>query len=412
MQDKIAITDGIWPNVDHLLAPEVVAQLAAQAAEADREGRMSETGLALLREHKWPGLAVPTKFGGLGANLLECCAVQRKLGGADPGLSIACTMHLGSVGVWNEHYVKQPDMTWVFMEAVAKRSLIVASAVAEPSLGGSVNRSTLRARRVEGGWEVTGRKGPLSFAASADLITLQFQSEPDGETPSKVLVALVPRSLPGISSERSWNTMGMRGSGSDTLVLEHCMIPDPMVVFQGEPGAAADGDLVAGIVWFCLVITSSYLGLAETALGVTRETLGRSRIAHLDAARAELPSFQAIVGQHAAALLTLESACAGLARAMDAKQDPQGLLAAALGLKQHAIRVVPEALGAFAEACGGIAYARSSTLERLWRDAQAIRFHPPTPVPVAQYLGRRALGMAAALDLDEAAPGLRERGGA
>lgn len=410
MLEHSGITDGIWPDVGHLLAPEVVAELAELAIAADRDGKMSEAGLALLRKHKWPGLAVPTRFGGLGATLLECCAVQRKLGGADPGLSIACTMHLGSVGVWNEHYAKQPDMTWVFMEAVATRSLLVASAVAEPSLGGSVNRSTLRAKKVDGGWEVTGRKGPLSFSNSADLITLQFQSEADGDTPSEVLVALVPRSLPGISTEQTWNTMGMRGSGSDTLVLERCMIADPLVVYHGVPGAAADGDIVAGIVWFCLVITASYLGLAETALAVTRETLARSRISHLDAARAELPSFQAIIGQQAAALLTLETSCAGLARAMDAKQEPQLLLAAALGLKQHAIRIVPEALAAFVEACGGIAYARSSPLERLWRDAQAIRFHPPTPVPVAQYLGRRALGLDAALDLDEAAPGLqRER---
>jgi len=409
MLESKRITDGIWPQVGHLLAPEVVAELAGLAEEADREGCLSEVGLELLRHHKWPGLAVPKQFGGLGASLLECCAVQRKLGGADPGLSIACSMHLGSVGVWNEHYAKHPDMTWVFMEAVATRSLIVASAVAEPSLGGSVSRSTLRARKVDGGWDVSGRKGPLSFSASADLITLQFQSEADGDAPSEVLVALVSRSMPGLSTERTWDTMGMRGSGSDTLVLDRCLVPDPLVVYRGQPGAAADDDIVAGIVWFCLIITASYLGLAEAALGVAGGLLERSRIAHLDAVRAELPSFQGILGQQAAALLTLETSCAGLARAMDARQDPQLLLAAALGLKQHAVRIIPEALGALADACGGIAYSRASTLERFWRDAQAIRFHPPTPVPVAQYLGRRAMGMAAALDLDEAAPSLRRQ---
>lgn len=407
MQQHTGISDGIWPDTGHLLAPEVVAQLASLAAEADQQGRMAPASLELLRQHKWPGLAVPTAFGGLGANVLECCAVQRKLGGADPGLAIACTMHLGSVGVWTEHYARQPDMTWVFMEAVAKNSLLVASAVAEPSLGGSVNRSTLRAQKVQGGWEVSGRKGPLSFASSADLVTLQFQSEPTHGAASEVLVALVPRKMPGISTLPTWNTMGMRSSGSDTLVLERCFIADPLVVYHGVPGAAADHDIVAGIIWFCLVITASYLGLAERAMAVARDTLAHSRIAHLHSARAELPSFQALIGQQAAALLTLETSCAGLARAMDARADPQLLLAAALGLKQHAARVVPEALGVMVEACGGMAYARSSPLERLWRDAQAIRFHPPTPVPVAQYLGRRALGLPAQLDLDEAAPGLR-----
>lgn len=377
------------------------------SGSADREGQMSEGGLEVLRGIGWLGLAVPKKFGGLGATLLECCAVQRRLGAADPGLAISCAMHLGSVGVWAEHYGRQPDMTWVFMEAVATQRLIVASAVAEPSLGGSVNRSTLRARRTDGGWEVSGRKTPLSFASCADLISLQLQGEPTPGAPSEVLVALIPRSLPGISTQRTWDTMGMRGAGADTLVLDRCVIPDALIVHHAVPGVAEDDDMCAGIIWFCLVLTASYLGVAEAALSVTRDLLRRMRIAHLDAPRSELPSFQGPVGQQIGALLTLELASAGLAIAMDTKKNPHQLLAPALALKQHAVRVIPEVLGVFVEMCGGAAYSRSLPLERFWRDAQAIRFHPPTPAPVAQYLGRLALGIQATLDLDEISPGLR-----
>jgi alkylation response protein AidB-like acyl-CoA dehydrogenase len=402
-----ALVDGLWPNVDHLFSVEAATEIEVLSATADHDGLMSERSLELLRALGWPGLAVPAKFGGMGANLVECCAVQRRLGAADPGLAISCAMHLGSVGVWAEHYSHAPDMTWVFMEAVAKQGLIVASAVAEPNLGGSVNRSTLRATRTEAGWAVTGRKAPLSFASCADLISLQLQSEPTADAASEVLVALIPRDLPGISARRTWDAMGMRGSGADTLVLEDCVIPDPLIIYRGEPGVAEDDDMVAGIIWFCLVLTTSYLGVAQAALGATRELLTRTRIAHLDAPRAELPSFQGPIGQQVAALLTLELAAAGLAGTFHAKRNPQALLAPALALKQHAVRIIPEILGTFAETCGGAAYARSLPLERFWRDAQAIRFHPPTPVPVAQYLGRLALGIPSTLDLDELSPGLR-----
>jgi alkylation response protein AidB-like acyl-CoA dehydrogenase len=293
------------------------------------------------------------------------------------------------------------------MEAVATQGLIVASAVAEPTLGGSVTRSTLRAKRVAGGWEVTGCKSPLSFACYADLVSLQMQTEPAADTASEVLVALIPRTIPGISGKLSWDTMGMRGSGSDTLVLDKCMIPDPLIVYHGAPGAAEDDDIVSGIIFFSLALTATYLGLAQAALVITRGLLSRMKIHHLGAVRSELPSFQYAVGQQLAALLTLEAATAALAMRMDAHADPQQLIAPALALKQHAIRLIPEILGGFAESCGGAAYARSSSLERLWRDCQAIRFHPPTPAPVAQYLGRRALGVEAALDLDESAPRLQ-----
>jgi alkylation response protein AidB-like acyl-CoA dehydrogenase len=410
------LVDGIWPDVEHLFPSGAADEIANHAAASDRVGQMSDRGLEVLRKIGWLGLAVPKKFGGLGAGWRECLAVQRRLGAADPGLAIACAMHLGSVGVWAEHYARHEDMTWTFMKAVATQGLIVASAMAEPNLGGSFNRSTLRAKRVSEGWDVSGRKSPLSFASCADLIALQFQSEPTAEEPSKLLAALVPRKLPGISVESTWDAMGMRGAGADTLVLDHCVIPDPLVMYQGLPGDGqlpGEGqydDVAPGIIWFSLVLTASYLGVVEAALATTRDLLGRVRIDHLDASRSELPSFQSAIGRQIGALLTLELACSALAMSMERKESPQKLLAPALAVKQHAVEVVPELLGVFFESCGGVAYSRLSALERFWRDAQAIRFHPPTPWSVAQFLGRRALGVPATLDLDEASPSLRSRG--
>lgn len=416
MASTNCLVDGIWPNVEQLFPSSAADEIADHAVAADRAGQMSDRGLEVLRRIGWLGLAVPKRFGGLGAGWRECLAVQRRLGAADPGLAIACAMHLGSVGVWAEHYARHEDMTWTLMKAVATQGLIVASAMAEPNLGGSFNRSTLRAKRVSEGWDVSGRKSPLSFASRADLIALQFQTEPTAEEPSKLLAALVPRKLPGISVESTWDAMGMRGAGADTLVLDRCVIPHGHVMYQGLPGGESQlpgesryDDVAPGIIWFSLVLTASYLGVVEAALDTTRGLLARVRIDHLDASRSELPSFQSAVGRQIGALLTLELACSALARSMERKESPQLLLAPALAVKQHAVEVVPEVLGAFIECCGGVAYTRLSPLERFWRDAQAIRFHPPTPGPVAQFLGRRALGVPATLDLDEAWLSLRSK---
>src|SRR5262245_41159630 len=92
------LVGGLWPDVDAFLPPDAAEQIARHAVPADRDGKLSEGGLQVLRQVGWPGLAVPKQFGGNGAGVLECCAVQRRLGGADPGLATAGTMHLGSVG--------------------------------------------------------------------------------------------------------------------------------------------------------------------------------------------------------------------------------------------------------------------------------------------------------------------------
>ncbi|GAA5084326.1 alkylation response protein AidB-like acyl-CoA dehydrogenase [Thermocatellispora tengchongensis] len=395
--------DGCWPDAGRWLAPDVLAEIGALAAAADRDGRPAGRALDLLRGGGWPGLAVPEKFHGTGLTLVECCAVQRALAVADPALAIAVNMHLFSVGLMVEHWRRRTDTSWLLLEAVATQNRLIASAFAEPNLGGSGTRSTLRAEPVDGGWRVSGRKRPCSLAGQADLVCLQVQTAAD---PSEVLVALLPTTAPGLRVVEDWDTLGMRGSASDTLVIEECFIPKELVFYRAPAGAEDDDVLAAGVIWFALTSTACYLGVARAAMTQAATLLRALRIAHLGQSRASLPSYQATVGDAAAEVLALESACAEVARRMDAGAEPENLVVAALAVKQRAVRVIPAFVGTLAEACGGASYARSLPLERLWRDAQAIRFHPPTPAAARQYLGRRALGLPSSLDLDECAPGL------
>lgn len=406
-----ALGDSLWPDVAHFAPKELLAALEQAAAGADAAARVGEGSLAALREAGYPGLPVPAQFCGAGGSLAECCAVQRLIAMADPGLAVAVNMHLFSVGLMVEHWRRRTDVSWLLLEAIARQNRLLASAFAEPNLAGSVVRSTLRAVPVDGGWRVSGVKSPCSLAAEADLVCLQLQTDP-AYGPEELLVALLPTNAPGLSVERTWDTLGMRGSASDTLRLTDCVIPDELVFYRSPVGGDNDDVVAAGIIWFCLTTTASYLGVAQSVLDEARELMGRVRVAHLDASRAESPSFQGVVGDQVGALLTLGAAVVGLAGAMDAGADPERLLPAAIAVKQHSVAMVPAAVAAVAESCGGVAYSRASRLTRLWRDAQAIHFHPPTRFASRQYLGRLSLGVPAFLDLDEAAPALRaSRGG-
>ncbi|MFF5481875.1 acyl-CoA dehydrogenase family protein [Streptomyces sp. NPDC012935] len=399
--------DGLWPDVEAELPQAALAEIADRAAAADRDGTPALESLQLLRELDWPGRPVPEKFRGGGAGLVRCCALQRALGAADPGLAVAVNMHLFSVGLMVEHWQRRTDTSWLLLEAIATQRRLLASAFAEPNLGGSTTRSTLRARRVNKGWRVSGTKRPCSLAAEADLVCLHMQT--DGEEPGTdtVRVALLPTDAPGLSVVTDWNALGMRGSASNTLVLEDCFVPDDLVFYSAPAGAEDDDVFAAGTIWFALTATACYLGLAQSALRHATGLMGRLRISHLGSTRAELPSYQAAVGDHIADLLTLEAACADVARRLESGAAPEQLLGTALAVKQQAVRTVPALVGALAESCGGASYSRALPLERLWRDAQAVRFHPPTPVATRQYLARRAFGLPATLDLDETAPGLR-----
>jgi len=390
----------LWPDVGRYLPDGVLGTIADGAAAGDADGAVPEESYRVLRAGGYPGMPVPTEYEGGGATLLECAAAQRRLAAADPGLAIAVNMHLFSVGVMVEHWRRARDASWLLLEAIATQRRLVASAFAEPGLAGSLLRSHCVATPVDKGYQVSGVKMPCSLAGRSDLICLQMQLPEPG--PDSLLVALIPTDSPGVRVERTWNTLGMRASESDTLRLEDCFVPEDLVFYRCRPGFDADEVFAAGLVWFAITTTATYLGVASQLLGQVRQALQKARVRHLDAVRAQLPSVQSAVGELSATLATQELACIGLARTADAGGvDPRGLLPAALGLKHTSVEACTRVVAEAAELVGAMSYGRRGPFERLWRDVQAVRFHPPVRLATRQILGRWSLGYPFSFELDE-----------
>jgi alkylation response protein AidB-like acyl-CoA dehydrogenase len=397
-----ALAAALWPAIDDLLPESVVGDIAAHAGAADEQGLLSEAILDRLRDAGYFGLPVPAAFEGRGAGLLECAAVQRSLARADPALAIALNMHLFSIGMAVEHWLLYQDTCGLLLEAIATQNRIVSSAFAEPGLGGSILHSNSKATRVDGGYVVSGVKTPCSLAGQCDLISLQMEAvpaEPDG-----LLLAVIPAATDGVRVERSWDSLGMRASASDTLVLEDVFVPDELVFHRCEPGYDDDEVFAAGLVWFCVTTTATYIGVAEAALGAAREELHRLQLSYLGESRADLPSVQSQLGEVVAGSLTLESACVGAARLLDSRaHDPRALVPLAVAIKHASVEVCIRAVEISAELLGGLAYARGGTPARLWRDVQAARFHPPTRLASREILGRWALGLPFSFQLEDRA---------
>jgi alkylation response protein AidB-like acyl-CoA dehydrogenase len=388
----------IWPPTDALLPRDVAAAIAGQAQIADERGELSAATIDALRAAGYFGLPIPVTLHGKGARLLECAAVQHRLGMADPALAIAVNMHLFAVGMATEHWHRRRDSCGLLLEAIASQRRVVAAAFAEPGLGSTLLRSTVKARRTERGYLVSGVKSPCSLAAHCDLVCFQMQAEPPGA--DRLMTAIVPARMPGVRTVRTWDALGMRASGSDTLVLEDCFVPDELVFHRYRDEPVDEEILAAGLVWFCVITTATYLGVAQGALDVACEGL-HSAPANTGVPRAMLPAIQAEMGELAARTLAATSACAAIAdRLDDRRHDCRGLVPLALALKHVAVDACVRAVEGSAELVGGRAYARTATLARLWRDVQAARFHSPTRPAIRQYLGRQALGLAASFDFE------------
>ena len=390
----------LWPSTRARLSDDLLACIAGDAEQADARGSLAGATIDRLRQARYFGLPVPATFEGGGAGLLECAAIQRQLGMADPALAIALNMHLFSVGMTTHHWQRRRDACGMVLEVIASQNRIVASAFAEPGLGGTLLRSNAKARPVAGGYRVTGTKSPCSLAAHCDLVCFQAEIEPS--EPEGLIVALVPAKSAGVRVERTWDALGMRGSASDTLLLEDCFVPRELVCHRCAPGADDDEVFAAGVVWFCLTTTATYLGVASAAVDCAASALHKSPLNYLHAPRAALPSVQSHLGDSVAPALALEASCIALATRLDEGTcDARALVPYAVALKHVAVDACIRAVEQSAELAGGASYARRATLARLWRDVQALRFHPPTRLVSRQLLGRWALGLPYSLELDE-----------
>ena len=103
-----------------------------------------------------------------------------------------------------------------------------------------------RARRVEGGWRVTGRWPFASGCHHADLFWGQCLTTDDGVGDAggagrRAIEVIVPRSDYDIVD--TWNTVGLRGTGSHDVTVEDLFVPDEMTTAVTGGAPTHDGPL-------------------------------------------------------------------------------------------------------------------------------------------------------------------------
>jgi len=357
---------------------ELGPSFAARAEAADREGSFVADNYRALKEHKLFSAGVPKDLGGGGASHAELCDMLRELAHFCPSTALALSMHthLVAAAVWR-HLHGQPAAP--LLQKVAGGELVLVSTGAQDWL-----ESTGQATRVEGGYRVSAQKRFASGSPAGDLILTSAPYD-DPEAGALVLQIVVPMQAEGVRSQGDWDTLGMRATGSDTLTLENVFVPDAAVAMKRPRG-----------VWHPMfnvictvavpVFMSAYIGLAEAAATLAREA-GRKRPGD--------PHLPYLLGEMENQLLTAQMAWREMLQAARGYDfEPELARAnASLMRKTIAARAVEGTVSKALESTGGSAFFRKHPLERLFRDAQAVHFHPLPEKRQLHFTGRLAMGL-------------------
>ncbi len=358
------------------VADELVPMLAATADQADASGEFVADQIELLRERRMMSMLVPTELGGGGASHAEACDVLRVLAHGCPATSLTFAMHthLVAAQVWRHHR----ELPAPVLPKVAASELVLVSTGAKDWID-----SEGHAEQVDGGFRVNARKGPSSGAPSGDLLisSVRWDDAPDG---AQVLHFAVPFSAPGVSIETTWNTVGMRGTGSETVVLTDVFVPEAAVSLARPAG---EWHPVWSVVLGAAMplIMSTYVGVAESAVERAMRVMrpGDERAA----------SATAVARAHRS-LRTAQDAVDAMVRHSEDLHFDNDLDTAVSTLERKVVA---------ADACidtvrlalelGGAAYSSAPGLGRLMRDVLGASHHPLPAAAQEQFCGRVALGL-------------------
>lgn len=347
-----------------------------------------------------PGLNIPKRFGGWGADIATTARCVQILAQGDPAITLGFNMHFGVIGFFRGMW-READQAR-FFPGVARDGHLFDGAYSETRAGVMGLADTL-AVPVEGGYRVSGRKtwGTLSLVADFHTFNATITGA-DGQLPTahedrlaREVMFVCPAAAQGVRIEQTWDALGMRASGTETVVFDNLFVPAGDLVSTAFRPA-----LFANLEWQTLSFASVYLGLARRAFEETVAILRRKRLgAVAEAADVKLSDQQLVqvgVGEMRvlieAAANTIEVAAARLLEGRDLPSDPMLRLSLLEVPKvvatENAIKVVDIGM----RLVGGGAFRRGHPLEKLYRDARSGPFHPLTTDQLLQVLGRAELG--------------------
>ena len=192
----------------------------------------------------------PGELGGAGVGLLGYSLAAEELGQgcASTALVVQHAPVGGGAGDGEPAGVEAPRAAGPMV--VHDRKLIGGNFSGADHVGaGRDARPLTRARRVDGGYRVTGRKTFASMLEAADYCVVMAYPD-EATTPTAAMILLVPAGGRGPPRRTVWDTLGMRATRSDSMVLEECWVPDEACCSGRTTScrSAARRQLVLGLV--------------------------------------------------------------------------------------------------------------------------------------------------------------------
>jgi alkylation response protein AidB-like acyl-CoA dehydrogenase len=359
-ETQAAIREAVRAYAQERLRPNSAAFEAAGAYPDGRFAELAELGLM--------GMTAPEEVGGAGADFVSYALALIELAAGDGALSTILSIQNSLIvaGLLQKGTEAQKAR---FLPDLVSGRMIGAFALTEADAGSDASAIRTRARRVDGGWKISGAKQFITSGRIAGLVIAFVVTDPEAGKRG-ISAFLVPTDRPGYAVDKVEHKLGLGASDTCAIRFEEVFVEDDLMLgVEGEGYRIALSNLETGRIG----IAAQAVGMAQQALEIAvgyakeRKSFGQPIIEH-----------QA-VGFRLADLATRLRAAEQMVLAAAALKDAgRPCLTEASMAKLFASETAEAVVSGAIQTLGGYGYLEEFGLAKIYRDVRVCQIYEGT----------------------------------
>lgn len=352
----------------------------------DQDGKFPREFHTAMAAGGWLGITMPTEFGGSGLGVIEAAIMMKEVARHGGAMAAASSVHINLFGPHPivVHGTPEQKARWIPRLVAGKDQ--VCFGVTEPDAGLDTTRVRTFAKRVDGGYSITGQKIWTSTAQVANKILLLTRTTPledcrkptDGMT---IFYTDLDRKKITVNRIRK---MGRKAVDSNSVFIDDLFVDERDRI--GTEGK--------GFSYLLDSLNPERVLVAAEAIGIGQDALQRaSRYAR------ERTVFGRTIGQNQAiqhplaeSWMSLEAANTMVLKAAWLYDQGRPCGPEANAAKYLAARAGHAACERAILTHGGLGYAKEYHVERLYREVMVTRLAPVSEQLILSFIGEKVLG--------------------
>ena len=306
------------------------------------------------------GILVPEELGGSGLGYHEYITIVEEISKVDSsiGLSVAahnslCTNHILTFG--NEEQKKK----WIPKLATAEH--IGSWGLTEHNTGSDAGGMNTTAVKDGDHWLVNGAKNFITHAISGDVAVVIVRTGEKGD--SHGMTAFVfEKGMPGFTSGKKENKLGMRASETAELIFDNCRVPDSHRL----------GEVGSGFIQAMKILDGGRISIGALSLGIAKgayeAALKYSKERHQFGK--PISSFQGISFKLADMATEIEASELLLHKSAYLKNNHKPVTTLGAMAKMYASEVCVKVASEAIQIHGGYGYTKDFPVEKFYRDSK------------------------------------------